>query len=212
VWSDENGLQQFGNHFLRRAGEDSGMATGGDGMATGGGSNAGGTSSCRPGSRSRQGTDNDSSSYCYIIPPSKTINVELDYEDSKKPKKKLILGSMFGYDGAFEHRYRNHSARVCASDESSFLYRIDLRMLQKLKGLSLSASNELFTQRELEFIKNIRKQAPEGSNAPEDTDFSQLQDNTSLASVAEHGKVCLFCMRTNAETHHCFFFVYFQHF
>ena len=148
------------------------------------------------------GSDNHSS-YCYIIPPSKTINVELDYEDSKRPKKKLILGSMFGYDGAFEHRYRNHSARVCASDESSFLYRIDLRMLQKLKGLSLSASNELFTQKELQFVKNIRKRAqvPEGSDAmysPEYTDFSQLQDNTSLASVTEHGKVSLFSMWTNA--------------
>ena len=146
------------------------------------------------------GTSDTHPSYCYIIPPSKTINIELDYGDKKK---RLILGSMFGYDGAFEHRYRNHSARVCASDESSFLYRIDLRMLQKLKGLSLSASNELFTQKELQFVKNIRKRAqvPEGSDSmysPEYTDFSQLQDNTSLASVTEHGQVSLFVMWTNA--------------
>ena len=131
------------------------------------------------------GTSDEHPSYCYIIPPSKTINIELDYGDKKK---RLILGSMFGYDGAFEHRYRNHSARVCASDEASFLYRIDLRKFQKLKGMTGLASNELFSHKELKFIKHIRKR----THLPEGSDFSQLQDNTSLASVTEHGKVRFF--------------------
>jgi hypothetical protein len=46
--------------------------------------------------------------------------------------------------------------------------------------MGASASNELFTQKELSFINTFRESA---------CDFSQLQDNTSLASVTEHGKV-----------------------
>jgi hypothetical protein len=109
------------------------------------------------------------------------------------------LGSMFGYEGAFEHRYRNHTAVVTVTQEkettakkgsvaSFILYEIDLRTLKRLKDMGASMSNELFTHKELLFINNFRKAAGE---------FSQLQDNTSLASVTEHGKVRVRMLSSN---------------
>lgn len=154
--------------------------------------------------------------FCYIIPPVEGIKIELDYgdgkkdgegetgeeksggEEKKKGEQEIGLGSMFGYVGAFEYRYRNHSARVklvkSAADPQTvsssrpvsppvpYLYRIDLRKLKRLKGMNAAVCDELFTHSELRFIAHIR-----GLLTPE---FSQIQDNTSLASIAEHGKVC----------------------
>jgi hypothetical protein len=129
---------------------------------------------------------------CYVIPPfnTKSIKIELDFGDGKKPPMQVGLGSLFGFVGAFEHRFRNHTATVKIESDSAnqssvdssipFLYKIDLRRLKRLKDIGASASHELFTHKELSFIKNIREAAGE---------FSQLQDNTSLASVTEHGKV-----------------------
>ncbi len=127
---------------------------------------------------------------CYVIPPfnTKSIKIKLDYGDGKEPKE-VGLGSMFGYEGAFEHRHRNHTATVTLAKEATegvvdslipYLYKIDLKKLKRLKDMGASASNELFTQKELSFINAFRESA---------RDFSQLQDNTSLASVTEHGKV-----------------------
>jgi hypothetical protein len=125
---------------------------------------------------------------CYVIPPfnTKSIRIKLDYGDGKVPKE-VGLGSMFGYEGAFEHRYRNHTATISLATEEGavdssipYLYKIDLKKLKRLKDMGASASNELFTQKELSFINEFRESA---------CDFSQLQDNTSLASVTEHGKV-----------------------
>ena len=128
---------------------------------------------------------------CFIIPPLSGIKIELDYGDEKM--QEIGLGSMFGYVGAFEYRYRNHSARVklvkvdaAAGDSHSspvlppvpYLYRIDLKKLKRLKGMN--AADERFTHSELKFIAQFRKPTP---------DFSQIQDNTSLASITEHGKV-----------------------
>jgi hypothetical protein len=92
---------------------------------------------------------------------------------------------MFGYVGAFEHRYRNHTATVKESLDGSYLYTIDLKKLKRIKDMNVSASNELFTTKELGFISKFREIYP---------GIAQLQFNTSLASVTEHGKVrvCIF--------------------
>ena len=80
---------------------------------------------------------------------------------------------------------RNHTATVKESLDGSYLYTIDLKKLKRLKDMNVSASNELFTPKELGFIRNFRKIYP---------GIAQLQFNTSLASVTEHGKVrvCIF--------------------
>jgi hypothetical protein len=153
-------------------------------------------------------TSHASCASCYVIPPfnNNLFSIELDYGDGKK--QKVGLGSMFGFVGAFEHRFRNHTATVkiekivsphpakkesgdsSGSVDSSilYLYQIDLRKLRRLKDMSASASNELFTPKELLFINNFRKAAGE---------FSQLQDNMSLASVTEHGKVRVRMLSSN---------------
>jgi hypothetical protein len=128
--------------------------------------------------------------FCYIIPPfnsgKSNLVIELDYGDGDDRNKESVgLGSMFGYVGAFHHRYRNHTATVKESLDGSYLYTINLKKLKRLKEMNVSASNELFTPKELGFIRDIREIYP---------GIAQLQFNTSLASVTEHGKVrvCIF--------------------